>query len=266
MEIQPIEKDGCVFRHVMSIVFCLLAATPLCGLQPIEVAVQEQHAAISAPTPQEKQRFLNSALAIYLEYAQDNPSGMLLSNIGSVYFSLGEFGTAIAYYRQAQSLLPRSTAIQQNLQLAVTQALVEPFQQRRPMTDLIGLQWCSPAERSAIAAGAIAFSVVVFSLDLWFPLVGFLFVWRTAALCTTLLLSSLAWHTLFVPQQATVMRATILRPSPEASSAEPGLPTIRAGEVVEVLESDLLSCTTRVQTASESIGYLSRGDICFVSP
>ena len=253
--------------YAMRSLFCLLlAATPLCSLQPIETAVQEQHAGNSAQAPQEKQRLLNSALTAYLEYAQDCPSGALLYNIGTVYFSLGEFGPAIAYYRQALSLLPRNKTIQQSLQLAEAQAGIEPLQQRHPIADFIGLQWCSPAERSAIALGAAAFSLVFFSLNLWLPLAGFRFIWRTAALCTALLLSALTWHMLFVPQQATVVRAALLKPFASASSAEPGLPTIRAGETVEVLGSDLPSGSARVKTASEAIGYLPRSDLCFASP
>jgi tetratricopeptide (TPR) repeat protein len=249
--------------------FCLfffLATIPLHGLEPIEVAVQEQNAASSASTQQEKQRLLNSALTVYLGYAQDRPSGMLLSNIGSVYFSLGEFGAAIAYYQQAHSLLPRDRSIQQNLRIAATQASVEHLQQEHPMTELFGLRWCSPDERSALAIGAIVFCFIFYSLNLWLPFVGFRLIWRIAAICTALLLSSLAWYTLFVPQRAVVLHATPLRPSPEASAAEPGLPTIRAGEVVEVLESNPSFDATRVQTASEAVGYIPRNNIYFVSP
>jgi hypothetical protein len=248
----------------MRALFCLLLATAsLHGLPSIEVAVQEQNAASSALSQKERQHLLNSALATYLEYAKDSPSGMLLNNIGSVYFSLGEFGTAIAYYRQALALLPRDVSIQQNLQIAATQAGVEHLQQDRAMTDLFGLRWCSPAERSIFIMGAIAFSFVFLSLHLWFPFVGFLWIGRIAATGTALLLSSLIWYTLFVPQQAIIVHATPLRTSLEAAPGEPSLPAIRAGEVVEVLESDALSDTTRVQTASEAIGYIPRGDICF---
>jgi tetratricopeptide (TPR) repeat protein len=244
--------------------FLLLAAVSLHSIQPIEVAVQEQNAASFTTSQQEKQHLLNSALGIYQEHAKDHPSGMLLSNMGSIYFSLGEFGTAIAYYHQAQALRPRDPSIQQNLRVAVSQAGVEHLQQERPLTDFLGFRWCSAVERSALALGAIAFTFIFYSLNLWLPLVGFRLIWRIAAICTLLLFCSLVWYNLFVPQQAVVLRATPLRPSVEASSEELGLPTIRAGEVVEVLESDTASGTTKVQTASEAIGYIPRDDIYFV--
>ena len=246
--------------------FCLLlTAGSLHSLQPIDVAVQEQNAASSALTAQEKQHLLNSALETYLEYAQDHPSGTLLSNIGSVYFSLGEFGTAIAYYQQAHTLLPRNDLIQQNLQTAITQAGVDHLQQKRPVTDLLGLRWCSPSERSALAMCVIAFSFIFFSLNLWLPSVGFRPIWRFCATCTALLFASLLWYMLFVPQQAIILHAAPLRPSLETSPTEPGLPSIRAGEVVEVLESSSFLDTTRVQTASEVIGYIPRNDILFLA-
>ena len=246
------------------VLFVFLVTSSLQSLQPIEVAVQEQDAASSAPSQQEKQRLLNSALTIYLGYAKENPSGMLLNNIGSIYFSLGEYGTAVAYYHQAHALRPRDTIIQQNLRTAVSQAGVEHLQQERPLTDIFGLRWCSATERSALALGVIAFTFIFFSLNLWLPLAGFRLIWRTAAICTLLLLCSLVWYDLFVPQQAVVLRATPLRPSLEASATEPGLPTIRDGEVVEVLESEASSHDTRVQTAAEAIGYIPREDIYFV--
>ena len=248
----------------MKPLFCLLlATTSLWALQPIEVAVQEQNAASSAFTPQEKQYLLNAALATYLEHAADSPSGMLLSNIGSVYFSLGELGTAIAYYHQAHALLPRNALIQQNLHTAIEQAGVAHLQQPKPITNLLGLQWCSPAERSALVVGAIAVTLVFFSLNLWFPSVSFLIAWRTAAICTALLLSSLIWYTLFVPQQAVVLHAAPLRPSPEAASTELGLPTVRAGEVVQVLAPGPHNDVLQVQTALETVGYIPRNDLCF---
>lgn len=244
--------------------FLFLATVSLQGLQPIELAVQEQDAASSTTSQQEKQHLLNSALTIYLGYAKENPSGMLLSNIGSIYFSLGEYGAAIAYYHQAHALRPRDRMIQQNLRAAVSQAGVEHLQQERPITDFLGLRWCSAAERSALALGAIAFTFIFFSLNLWLPLAGFRLIWRGAAICTLLLLCSLVWFNLFVSQQAVVLHATPLRPSLEAPATEPGLPTIRAGEVVEVLESDASSHSTRVQTAAEAIGYIPREDVYFV--
>jgi hypothetical protein len=240
-----------------------LTASSLQALQPIDVAVQDQNTASSALTPREKQYLLNSALATYLEHAQDNPSGMLLSNIGSIYFSMGDLGTAVAYYRQAHTLLPRNELIQQNLATAVSQAGVKHLQQKRPIRDFFGLQWYSPFERSAISLGAIAFSFIFFSFSLWFSFFGFLLIWRIAAFCALLILSSQAWFTLFVPQQAVVLHATPLRPSPEAFPGEIGLPTIRAGEAVEILSA--LPDATQVLTASEAVGFIPKDDIYFLS-
>ncbi len=241
---------------------CCEASSPL---SRIEMGQEAYAAAEQAKTTEERQRLLNDALAIYLAHAKDHPSGMLLTNIGNIYFSLGDFGMAICYYRRAAMLMPRNPLIQKNLQAAISRADVAHLQQERPFADAVGLRWCSPLERTAFAIGAIAVTLVVFSLNLWLPGFGFSWLWRIAASITALLLSALVWYALFIPPQAVIIKATPLRASSETAFTEPSLTTMRPGEVVEVLGGDAQLQWVRVKTAAQTTGYLPGHDLCFLN-
>jgi tetratricopeptide (TPR) repeat protein len=228
------------------------------------VATEKYLAGEQSTSPEEREKLFNEALAIYLASSKDHPSGMLLNNIGGVYFYLGEYGTAISYFRRAALLMPRNTVIQKNLRTAVVRADVALLQQERPLADALGFRWCSPLERAAFALGAIAITFIFFTLDLWLPSFGFLWLWRVAATLTLALLFAYVWYALFIPQQAVVIQAVPLRASSETVFTEAALTTVRPGEVVEVLGTDASHHWVRVRTALATTGYLPGQDLCFV--
>ena len=250
-------NTSCVLVLLLSFLGCALceSTTPPQTPPTIESAVEKQIAATSATTPEERQRLLNEALAVYLSYAKENPSGYLLSNIGDVYSSLGNVGLAIGYYRRAAMQLPRNVTIQSNLQAAVAQANVTFIQQERPLAEFVGLRWCSPLERASIAIGAIAFSFLLFSFNLWLPFVGFRIPWRVSATLTTLLLLFLLSYSLFVPQQAVVIKASPLEPT-SAKTPQEAITTVRPGEVVDIVDVEANRGMVHVRTSSHIYGYL----------
>lgn len=241
--------------------YCL-AQTPS-PIPRVELGNEKYLAGERATSPEERQQLFNEALAIYLASAENHPSGMLLNNIGSIYFYLGDFGTAIGYYRRAAVLMPREALIQKNLRVALSCADVTQLQQERPLVDALGIRWCSPLERGSVALGAIAITLVFFSLNLWLPSFGFSWLWRAAACLTAALLVSLTWYALFVPPQAVVVKAAPLRASSEMAFTETAVTTVRPGEVVEVLGTDASHHWVRVKTASQTTGYLPGQDLCF---
>ncbi len=230
----------------------------------VELGNEKYLAAERATTPEERQQLFNEALAIYLSYSKENPSGMLLNNIGSVYFYLGDFGTAIGYFRRAEVQMPRDAVILKNLHVALLRADVINLQQERPLVDALGGRWCSPLERSGLSLGAIAITLVFFSLNLWLPSFGFLWLWRIIAMLTIALLMSQAWYGLVVSPQAVVVSAAPLRASSENVFSEPSVTTVRPGEVVEVQGTDESRHWVRVKTASHTTGYLPGQDLCFI--
>jgi tetratricopeptide (TPR) repeat protein len=250
----------------LALSFCLFA-TPMTtpSRSPrVEEGTEKYLEGEKAGTPEERQKLFNEALSIYLAYAKDHPSGMLLNNIGNVYFYLGDLGTAICYYRRATVLMPRDSIIQKNLRVALAQADVTHLQQPRPLFDALALRWCSPFERAALSIGLIASTFIFFTLNLWLPSLGFLWLWRASAILTLALLWALVWYALFVSPQAVVIKAAPLRASSDTSFSGPSVTTVIPGEVVEVLDTDASHHWARVKTASQTTGYLPGQDLCFI--
>ena len=249
---------------VLCLSFFALAYAVSPEVPHVEVAAEKYLAAEKAASPEERERLLNEALAIYLVYAKSHPSGMLLNNIGNVYFYLGDYGMAICYYQRAELLMPRDPRIQKNLHIAISQADVVNFQQERPIADALGFRWCSPLERALCAIGAIAVTLIFFSLNLWLPSFGFVWLWRMSAVLTLAFLSALVWYALVVPVQAVVLKAAPLRASSETVFTEPTLTTVRPGEVVDVVGTDESHHWVRVRTQAQTTGFLPGQDVCFI--
>ena len=247
-----------------SILACFVLASPA-EAPRLEMASEKYIAAERSTTPEEREQLFNESLTIYLSYAKEHPSGMLLNNIGNIYFYLGDFGLAISYYRRAAVLMPRDSVIQKNLHLVLDRAGVASLQQERPLSDALGFRWCSPLERVALGMGAIAMTLVFFSLNLWLRSFGFSWLWRISAIVTVAFLGACAWYDLVVPQQAVVVKAAPLRASSDAPFTEPAVTTVRPGETVEVLGTDASRHWIRVRTASKATGYLPGQDLCFVT-
>lgn len=241
-----------------------LIAQPLQAEAPSINHAMEKYAASSrVQEPAERQKLLNEALNLYLPYAERSPSALLLNNIGSVYFSLGEFGRAIALYRQAEALQPRDARIQANLAQAIEQAGVAHVQITRPIDHVLGvLRYLSRTERYAFALGGILLTFALFSLDLWLPGNGFRWPFRLASCATACLLLLLLAHYLLVPQRAVVLAAT-----PVLSSCvfdqEP-LAVARPGEMVEVFLTSPEPTWVKVRTCSYVVGYAQSRDLFFI--
>ena len=120
--------------------FVFLTAAAWTEQPRVESATDAYLAALHTTVPEERQQLLNQALSIYLSSSPDHPSGKLLNNIGNIYFTLGNYGMAICYYRRAAAQMPRDGAIQKNLKAAVSRAGVASLQQDRPLYDAIGLR------------------------------------------------------------------------------------------------------------------------------
>ena len=231
---------------------------------PIETAVEKQVAAEAAPTVEERQQLLNDALAIYLSYVGDSPSARLLNNIGEIYVSFGRYGMAIWYYHQALAFAPRDPIIRNNLQAAATQANVAFMQQEEWWSDLWGLRWFSPLERTLLAIGAIGLTFVLFSLNVWLPGYGFRGCWRVFAIGTSVVVLALLTYGLFVPGKAVVLQAMPLYASSDGNVQKLSGITVRPGEVVQVFNVDASRQMVYVKTASQSMGYVPATNLGFV--
>lgn len=243
--------------HMIFLVFApiILSCFPLLGGASLDVAMEKYQAAEKSHSSEERSRLFNEALAMYLPYTKVRPSGELLTNVGNIYFYLGDLGLAIAYYRDALVESPRNGVIQKNLSVAIEKAHVYGAQMTNPVADGVALRWLSPYERIMLVIGVISISFVLFSLNVWLPSFGFRGVYIASTFLTVLLLVVLGLYALFMPVHAVIVRETELR---TAISQEPASSSVvlHPGEMVEILSYDSTQEWLRVRTVTGLPGYL----------
>ena len=154
-------------RYFLVIAFFFQTSCVFCG--ELEDAMDAYSRAEQSTVRTEKEELYNKALTIFLGHAKVEPSGKLLYNIGTTYMQLGDYGSAIAFFRRAEVLMPRDTALELNLERAISLADVRGYQIEYPVTGAIFFRWCSPFERELLFLGGVALSFILFSLNLWLP-------------------------------------------------------------------------------------------------
>ena len=81
---------------------------------------------------------------------------------------------------------------------------------------------------------------------------------------TAIFLSALVWYSLFIPEQAVVVRAAPLQESPGIASYKVALAVVRPGEVVEVMSVDPTHEVVRVRTSAKTTGYIPGKSLFFI--
>jgi hypothetical protein len=228
----------------------------------IDQALEKYAKAESTTDRSEREKLFNEALKTFLVEATAQPSGKLFYNIGNTYAYLGEYGFAIAFYRKAEGLMPRDPALHQNLQKVIDLAGVSGYQIESPVADMIGLRSFSPLEQHLLLLGLAVFSLVLFSLNVWLPSIGFKWVSRVSIACTLLLIISLASYHFFMPPRAVIVKAAGLRIT--QMSVNEARFILHPGEMVEVLDMGNKGGLVRVRTATSVTGYLPQEVICIV--
>lgn len=237
-----------------------------CGIgfseESMESALEKYGAAERSGVQSEKEALFNDSLKFFLEYAKKKPSGKLFYNIGNTYFYLGDYGSAIAFYRKAQKLMPRDVFLRKNLAQAIEQADVQGYQIEDSFIDKVCFQWCSPAERSLMLLGGAIFCFLVFSLNIWFPFPLFGYVWKIAFGGVILLVCVFTWHEFFLAPRAVIVKATVLHVVGSTSSGATFM--LRPGEMVEVIGIDERKSWVRVKSTTSVIGYVPGEAVCVI--
>ena len=231
-----------------------------CFCNNLEQAVEIYAKAEASADHVERQTLFNEALKTFLLEAEAHPSGKLFHDIGNIYAYLGDYGCAIAFYRKAEQLIPRDPILHQNLEKVIDFAGVNGYQIEYPFIDSICLRQLSPLERELLLLGMAAFSLVLFSLNLWIPTTGFKWFSRFAIACTLLLILVIALYHFFMPPRAVVVKAAGLRITQVSPSAAKF--ALHPGEMVEVLGMEETQGLVRVRTATSVTGYLPKEVIC----
>jgi tetratricopeptide (TPR) repeat protein len=247
------------------LIFCMLFAKNHCAvaISPVEVGVQKYQEALQTTDIEKKTALLNEALMIYLAHAAKDPSGKLLSNIGDVYYSFGQYGYAIGYYRKALLLRPGDRLIQHNLQNTIRTAQVGNEQINEPFLEFIGFLGWTPNERGMLALGLILVTLVIFSLNVWLPSFGFAIPWRLGLICTFLYVGPLLLISVFKSATAVALRAAPLRGLNAPHSNITGI-SVDPGQMLYVENCDDITGYVQVRTVSGVRGDLPKEDIMFI--
>ena len=251
--------------RLFSLILCLFSVRSFCSdIEPtVEMGVQKYQEALQTKDTQKKTDLLNEALSIYLSHAAQDPSGRLLSNIGDVYYSFGQYGYAIGYYRRALFFQPGDKAIQHNLQVAIKTAQVGNEQISQPFYEFMGYLGWTPNERGVLALGLILVTLIVFSLNVWFPSFGFAIPWRILLICTGVYVGPLLLSSVFMAPTAIVLRAVPLRSLTIPHVSLTGI-SVDPGQMVYVESCDDLSGNVQVRTVSGVSGDLPKEDLMFI--
>jgi hypothetical protein len=243
----------CFLIFLCTLMTPLFSETP--NIAPLQSAMKAYDEA--QKNPQDREKLLNEALKTYLTYETKNASPELLANVGDIYFYLGDFGMAIAYYRRAEYLLPRDPTIQKNLSLALHSANVTGLQIERPLADAAGLLFLSPYEKQLFLLGALSLTFILFSLNLWLPSFGFKRIFQLVSVLTSLLFIAVFWYSVFLPPRAVVVKACPLKMTSQVSSQNDVVTSVRPGEMVEIVTIDPSHVWVQVRTVTQSVGYIS---------
>jgi tetratricopeptide (TPR) repeat protein len=165
-------------RGLVLSALCLLSASPAApdaGAPPPDLPglLTEAHAlfheAANTDAPEEARLLYRQALDRFLAVASEGRvrNGGLFYDIGNAYFSLGDIGRAVLYYRRAELLIPADRNLRHNLEFARSQRLDSLPPAEAPQAVRVILFWhylLAPAVKLWLFVGAFAAACIAGAL------------------------------------------------------------------------------------------------------
>lgn len=209
----------------------------------------------------ERQKNFNSALEIYLEIEQQNPSlthsNALYEAIADSYFQLGEYAKAILYTYRALELEPHNPALIKNLQLAQEQIGLTPQHEKNTLALFLSFNGRLPLpKRYELFFITAVLTLALISLVLWFNAkwlrqIVFLFTALTALILTNIILSIY-----LIPLQGVLLKPTGLYREPNFNQPQLLPVPLMQGTKVRILDSAHRGTWIKVATPNDDIGYI----------
>lgn len=236
----------------------------------LEEAYQHYVQGEQAVTIAERNSQFNAALNLFLtleqEYAPLFGDGTLYYDIGNSFFQLGNYSEAILFYKKAQKLLPRATAVRTRISLAQKKLFLEGAEaQPNPLASLFAA-WprLSLPERLQLFALLSALFFLASSLLIWQKQIGwvqrtstYIKGINTALICGLALIGfSLLYTHYFSPLQAVAIEAALLRQGPHLEYPKVRETPVAAGTAVEVLSAAPDGTWFKVLTPKGDFGYV----------
>lgn len=248
-----------MLKKVLLIIF-LLGAGAINAEEPLtQKAYNEYKEGEQAKTPEARKKAFNDALTHYLQLEPSYPSGELCLNIANTYFQLGEYGFAILYYYKAQSLMPRDSQVEANLQIALQKAGVTVQSPSFVESYLLFFHRQMSYNEKAVTSLVLFFiAFAVISVHIWLPQE---FLKKLAILCASIggiFFISLVWTEYFSPPQVVIVRPTQLHRDAGEQYAVVLSNTCLPGTKLEVLGVAQEGNWVKVELPSGEVGYIAK--------
>ncbi|MCE5316829.1 MAG: hypothetical protein LLG04_05640 [Parachlamydia sp.] len=215
----------------------------------------------TAKTLDERKKAFNQALGVYSDleqkYHPDFGNGKLYYNIANTYFQLDDLPLSIYYYNRALALAPRDPAVRRNLAQAMHNlklAVAPPT----PLSwkALASTSFLSLPERLNLFFWSILILFVLASLYIWRrsrwlkPLIGI------AAAASLVMLCSLFYSQYIAPQEAVLIKPSILYRDAGFQYAKVIPEPLQAGLKVEVVSVRESGVWLKILSPDGSLGYV----------
>jgi tetratricopeptide (TPR) repeat protein len=249
-------KRGTLFYCLLLSLIPLLAQANLdqAKLDAAYGAYTEGESALDEETRAEA---FNRALQGYAELAEMHPNPALYYNLGNCYFQLGEPAWAILNYYRSLRLMPRSSRVQGNLEIAQQSLDIEAHPEHPVLRlSLFIHYYLAPFERTLLLAWTL-------SLTLFFS-IGWLWlssakarrgtVWMGGS--TLFILANIFYTTYVAPVEAVLVRSSALRRDAGHHYALLDQGVGVAGMKVRVLEVLKDGYWVRIELPGGIVGYV----------
>lgn len=228
------------FFIVLTLILVVLAVwLPQTGDVRLQQAEEHYRNGEAATTIAARKEGFNSALNLFLKLEEEHQplfgTGRLSFNIGNAYYQLGEYPLAIAYYRRAESLMPRSLPVKQNLAQVREKAGVSEISDNNLFDALLFKSFISLPEKLQLFFGLSMLSFLFISAWLWMKKRWLGKLAAAFLILTAAVLTNVALSYYFSPIEAILVHAVELRRDAGMEFAKVGDGPIRGGTAVEVV-------------------------------
>lgn len=214
----------------------------------------------NATTIAERKEAFNNALTQFLSleehYHPSFGSGKLQYAIGNTFFQLEEYPLSILYYKKAETLLPRSGVIKNNLSKAYQKLGLAELKLYNFLDKLLLKPYFSLPERLQFFSVSVLLFFIFLSLWIWTKKSGAKKIALLLLLPLSLILINLGVSFYFSPTEAVLIQAAELRRDAGFEFAKVGDQPIVGGTTVEVVSISQDGHWLKIITPDNTFGYV----------
>ena len=234
--------------------------------QDLTLAEANYKKAETASTLVEREDGFNQSLQIYKKLEKDySPTlgnGKLYFNIANIYFQLGQYPLAVAYYLRAQNLMPKNEKVEFNLKITQNKLGVQSVK-KTSIFDRIFIfhNFSMPQKLQALfVLSTIAF--ILGSCFFWYPFHGLKTITFIVTVALLLLLLSLFYTYYLAPSVGVILKANELYQDAGTQYSKVLSSPLLPGTEVDV--TGVSGKWLKIKTADGVVGYIPYDSILIV--